>query len=64
MTSTNVNLTKELEGVQVFPTLQQTQNICITTSSPLIQHCTNVVQMFCVFWVCDLYSIADAQRWR
>ena len=25
---------------------QQTQNICIT----FVQHCTNVIQMFCVYW--------------
>ena len=36
---------------------QQTQNICITfvqrrpTTSTLVQHCTNVIQMFCVCWV-------------
>ena len=24
------------------------------TSSTLVQHCTNVIQMFCVCWVCDL----------
>ena len=36
---------------------QQTQNICITfiqrrpTSSTLVQHCINVIQMFCVCWV-------------
>ena len=27
---------------------QQTQNICITFAQ---QHCTNVIQMFCVCWV-------------
>ena len=33
------------------------QNICITlynvgpTSSTLAQHCINVIQMFCVYWV-------------
>ena len=46
---------------------QQTQNICITfynvgpTSSTLVQHCTNVIQIFSVYWENWWHDISE---WR
>ena len=42
---------------------QQTQSLCITfvqcwtKASTLVQHCANVVQMFCVYWGRECYVL-------
>ena len=43
------------------PTSQQPQNICIT-SSTLDRYCTNVLQMFCVYWVVTVSDMKALQE--
>ena len=45
--------------MQAYATTQQTQNICIIFAQ--VEHCTNVIQMFCVYWALPFMAVTGRQ---